>query len=176
MVAAALAVRSYMGQRDAAWQARVESEMVRAEAALAIGDQLREEATTLEGVVDSLYVEAQRQDTVIQQMIVELPAPPVDCEPFTLPRDAVILELGEQNDTISEALRQQREAAGLLRAAESRARAAADSLLAVLDDRPRPLSPFIPSVGLGCTAGISALTRQPDVACGLTLSWEVKLF
>ena len=176
VVAAVLIVRSWAGQRDAEWQQRVERVQATAEAALAIGDSLRVEATELGVVADSLKIEADRQDTVIVTRIEALPAPPVDCEPFTLPRDSVILLQEERYDTISEAFERQREASGLLRQAEARARLAADSLSAVLDARPRPLSPLIPSVGLGCTAGLSVMTAQPDVACGLTFSWEVNLF
>jgi hypothetical protein len=176
VVAAVLAVRSFASQRDAEWQMRVERETARAEEALAIGDSLRVEAKSYEEVADSLAVEAERRDTVIVTMIEELPAPPADCEPYTAPRDSVIAEMAERHNDISAAFEAEREAAALLRAAEQRARMAGDSLLAVLDARPRPLSPLIPSVGLGCTAGLSPLTRQADVVCGLSLNWEVKLF
>ena len=176
VVAAVLFVRSVIGAKDAGWQERVERETVRAESALSLGDSLRVSARSYEKLADSLAVAADKRDTVIQRMVVELPAPPPDCEPYTAPRDTLIAELQEQNTEVMDAFKAEREATTRLRVAEAHARAASDSLLAVLDDRPRPLSPLIPSVGLGCTAGLSALTRQPDVACGLTLSWEVKLF
>jgi hypothetical protein len=175
VVAAVLVVRSWAGQRDAEWQERVEREQARAEVLLAIGDSLRVEAASLGVVADSLYIEAEKRDTVIQRMVVELPAPPVDCEPFTLPRDSVILVMEERHETITDAFQKEREAAALLRTAEANARAAADSLSNVLDDRPKALSPLIPRVGLGATAGI-CMTGQPCVAVGLTLSWEVRLF
>jgi hypothetical protein len=175
LAAAILAVRSFVGARDAEWQARVERETARAEVALTIGDSLREEATFLGEVADSLAHEAEIRDTVIVRMVEELPAPPPDCEPFTAPRDSVILVMQERHADIASALRAQREASGLLRAAEAQARNAADSLLAVLDDRPRPLSPLIPKVGLGATAGICT-NGQPCVSFGLTVNWEVKLF
>lgn len=176
VVAVVLSVRSWAGQRDAEWQARVERVQATADVALAIGDSLREEATTLGVVADSLKIEADRQDTVIVVKIKTLPTPPPDCEPFTLPRDSVILLQEERYETITEAFNRARTESTLLRQAEAEARTAADSLSSVLDARPTPMSPLIPTVGLGCTAGISALTRQPDVACGLTMSWEVKLF
>jgi hypothetical protein len=175
VVAAVLAVRSWAGQRDAEWQARVERVQAQADAALAIGDSLRVEATSLGVVADSLKIESEKQDTVIVHMVEQLPAPPPDCEPFTLPRDSVIMFMEERHETITEAFERQREASALLRQAEARAREAADSLSSVLDDRPTPLSPFIPRVGLGATAGICT-TGQPCVAVGLTLSWEVRLF
>jgi hypothetical protein len=185
VVAAVLVVRSWAGQRDAEWQERVERVQATAEAALAFGDSLRVEAAELGVVADSLKIEADRRDTVIVTKIKELPvivtkikelpAPPVDCEPFTLPRDSVIVLQEERYDAISEAFDRERQAAALLRQAEARARTAADSLSSVLDDRPRPLSPLIPKVGLGATAGICT-TGQPCVAVGLTLSWEVRLF
>lgn len=172
---AVLAVRSFVGVRDAEWQARVGIEMARAEEALAANDSLREQAANLQLISDSLVANAVEQDTVIIRMIEELPAPPAEAEPFTAPRDSVITAQQEHIETLSDALTAQREASGLLAAAEAEARAAADSLYAVLDDRPRPLSPLIPSLGLGATAGICT-TGQPCVAVGLTLSWEVKLF
>lgn len=176
VVAAVLAIRSFVGARDAEWQARVEREAARAEVALALGDSLRSAADRLETEVDSLVSNAARLDTVVQTRIVELPAPPTDCEPFTAPRDSVILLQEERFTSVSAALEREREAAALLRQAEAHARESADSLLAVLDDRPRPLSPLIPTVGLGCSAGLSVTTGTPDAACGLTLSWEVRLF
>jgi hypothetical protein len=175
VVAAVLVVRSWAGQRDAEWQERVEREVARAEEALAIGDSIRVEAESYESLADSLATASKQRDTVIVRMVEELPAPPVDCEPFTAPRDSVIAEMAERHDDVAAAFEAEREAAALLRAAEARARVSADSLLAVLDDRPRPLSPLIPKVGLGATAGICT-TGQPCVAVGLTLSWEVKLF
>ena len=175
MVAAVLTIRSFVGARDAEWQARVERETVRAEVNLAIGDSLRAAADEMQGMVDSYALLAEQKDTVIVRMVEELPAPPPDCEPFTAPRDSVIMVMEERHDNVSAALESQREAARLLRQAEARARTSADSLLAVLDDRPTPLSPLIPRVGLGATAGICT-TGQPCVAVGLTLSWEVRLF
>lgn len=176
VVAAVLIVRSLWAAKDAEWQERVEREMARAEVLLEIGDSLRVEAESYEELADSLAVAAETRDTVIVTMIEELPAPPADCEPYTAPRDSVIAEQEKRYDDVTAALEAQREATAKLRIAEAKARMAGDSLLAVLSDRPRPLSPLIPSVGLGCTAGLSPLTRQADVVCGLSLSWEVKLF
>lgn len=177
VVAAVLVIRSYIGARDAEWNARVERESARAEIALALGDSLRVEADSLEARVDSLSVRASVRDTVIRRVVERIPVEvPADCEPFTAPRDTAILLLSEQVGDVTAALDAQREAAARLRAAEAKARIAADSLLAVLDDRPRPVSPLIPSVGLGCAAGLSPLSRQADVVCGLSLNWEVKLF
>lgn len=175
IVAAVLALRSFVGARDAEWQARVERESARAETALAIGDSLRVEATELEGLATSLAFQAEQRDTVIIRMIEELPAPPPDCEAFTAPRDSVIIEQEERYADVTAALDAQREATARLRVAEALARQSADSLLSVLDDRPRPLSPLIPTIGLGATAGVCT-TGQPCVAVGLTLSWEVNLF
>ena len=175
IVAAVLTVRSVWAAKDAEWQERVERESARAEAALVVGDSLRVEAISLEARADSLETVAAQRDTVIQTRIVNLPAPTPDCEPFTAPRDSVIFLQAEQIEDVRSAFEAQREASARLRAAEAHARQAADSLLAVLDDRPRPLSPLIPKVGLGATAGICT-TGQPCVAVGLSLSWEVKLF
>lgn len=177
VVAAVLAVRSFIGARDAEWNARVERESARAEAALAVGDSLRQDAARAARAADSLAVEASIRDTVIQRVVERIPVvTPPECEPFTAPRDTAILLLKEQVATVTDAFERQREATARLRAAEQMARASADSLLAVLGDRPRPLSPLIPKVGLGCSAGVSVTRGAPDAACGLTLSWEVKLF
>ena len=175
LAAAALAAQSVIGQRDAEWQARVETESARAEHALAIGDSLRVEADSLEALADSLAGAAHARDTVIVTMIEELPAPPPDCEPFTAPRDSVIAEQERRYADASAALENQRSAADQLRLAEAKARESADSLLAVLADRPRPLSPFIPEVGVGPFAGICA-TGQPCAGFGVSLSWKVRLF
>ncbi len=168
-------VRSVVGARDAEWQARVDRVIAYSEVSLAEGAVFRSNADSLSLLADSLRIEASRRDTVIQKMIVELPAPPAECESFTLPRDRVILLLEEQVTDITEEAALERSASQLLRLAEARARTSADSLRAVLDDRPRPLPSFIPRVGLGATAGVNS-RGQPDVVFGLTLSWEVKLF
>jgi hypothetical protein len=176
VVVVALGVRSFATKKDAEWQMRVERVQASADAALAIGASLREEALGLREAADSLALEAARRDTVIVTMIEELPAPPPDCEAFTLPRDSVILEQSRRHGDIMAAFGREREASARLYRAYVESSTAADSLQAVLDDRPRPLSPLIPSVGLGCVAGITVIGRQPDVACGLSLSWEVNLF
>lgn len=175
IVAAVLVVRSYVGARDAEWQTRVETEMARAEAALVEADIANGRATSFSALADSAFMEAMRKDTVIVRMIEELPAPPADCEPFTAPRDSVIVGLQDINADLESAVEAERSATDQLRIAEGLARRSADSLLAVLGDRPQPLSPLIPKIGLGATAGICT-TGQPCVAMGLTLSWEVNLF
>lgn len=175
VVVAVLMVRGLLGARDAEWNARVEREMDRAQVALGVNAGLRVEASELQALADSLRTEASRRDTVILKEIVSLPAPPAECESFTLPRDRVIFLQGEQITTLRTENNIVRQRAELLRRAEILARSSADSMLALLQDRPRPLSPLIPSIGLGATAGVCT-TGQPCVAIGLTLSWEVKLF
>lgn len=174
VAAVAYASSVYLRKQDE-WNQRVAAETARAEAALAIGDSLRDRATELEGLATSLAFEAEKRDTVIVRMVEELPAPPADCEPFTAPRDSVIVELGLQVDDYREAFFNQKTATDQLRRAEALARASADSLLAVLDDRPLPRHPLIPEIGVGATAGVCT-TGQPCVAVGLTLSWKVRLF
>jgi len=175
ILAAVLVTRSFIGQRDAEWQARVERERARAEVSLTVADAATTKAATLQIVADSLRIEAESQDTVIVTQIRNLPAPPPDCVPFTAPRDTVILTLKRQQMTTIAALRMQREANALLRIAEASAHSAADSLAAVLDDRPKPVSPLIPKVGVGPTFGICS-TGEPCFAVGVQLTWEVNLF
>lgn len=175
VVAAVLIVRSYWSANDAEWQERVERESARAEAARDIGDSLRVEAESYEKLADALAISSAEKDEAIGLLMEELPTPPPDCEPFTAPRDSVIALQEERHDDDRAALEAERSATDQLRLAEAAARGATDSLLAVLNDRPRPLSPLIPSIGLGATAGLCT-TGQPCVAVGLTLSWEVNLF
>lgn len=174
VVAIALGVRHFFGQKDAEWQARVErvSAMVQTERARA--DAVARQAVAFQTVADSLRAEAARRDTVIVTRIERLPVPPPDCEAFTLPRDSVILEQERRYGDILSAFDAERQASARLYSAFVATSFSADSLQAVLDDRPRPLSPLIPRVGLGVTAGICT-TGQPCAAVGLTLSWEVKL-
>ena len=175
IVAAVLIVRSFVSARDADWHERVEREMVRADLALAAADSLVDRATELEGLATSLAFEAAKRDTVIIRMTRELPAPPPDCEPFTAPRDSVIVVMEERHDNITAAFAREREAAVLLRQAADRATTAADSLAAVLDSRPRPLSPFIPEIGVGAFAGFCS-TGQPCVGIGVGVQWKLRLF
>lgn len=175
VVAAVLVARSFVNQRDAIWQERVEREMARAEESLRAVDRAQAEAAALEIAVDSLIAKDAIKDTVIITMIEELPAPPPDCEEFTAPRDSVIRLLREQRLNVLEALRVQREAAALLQNAADQAATTADSLYSVLGDRPRPVSPLLPKVGVGVVAGLCT-TGQPCVAGGLSVQWEVNLF
>ena len=172
---AVLVVRSYVGAKDAAWQERVERVQAQSDLYLAEADSLTEHASMLEGYATSLAFEAAKRDTVIIRMTRELPAPPTDCEPFTAPRDSVIVVMEERHDNITAAFERQREATVLLRAAEAQAHRAADSLAAVLDSRPRPLSPLIPEVGLGIFAGMCT-TGQPCAGIGVGLQWKLRLW
>jgi hypothetical protein len=164
----------YLRKQDE-WESRVRVVEAQAEANLAVADSAKARATELEGLATSLAFKAEQRDTVIIRMVEELPAPPEDCEPFTAPRDSVIAQQEERYADVSAAFDAQREATASLRVAEARARAAADSALAVLSDRPLPRSPLIPEIGLGVTAGICT-TGQPCVAVGVQLNWKVRLF
>lgn len=175
IVAAVLVVRSVWSAKDAEWQERVEREVARAEAAIEVGDSLRAEARYLSLEADSLIAEAAIKDTVIVTMLEQLPAPPPDCEPFTAPRDSAILVMQERHDNVASAFARERESNIRLRQAEAKAAASTDSLLAVLDSRPRPLSPLIPEVGVGVFAGICT-TGQPCAGLGVGVQWKVRLF
>jgi hypothetical protein len=175
VVAAVLVLRSFLSARDAEWQARVETEMVRAELALGEADSFAYQAALQEARADSAFALAEERDTVIIRMVEELPAPPVDCEPFTAPRDSVIMVMEERHNDIRTAFEKEREAAALLRQAEAAAHRAADSLMAVLDDRPRPVSPLIPEIGVGVFAGMCS-TGQPCAGIGVGVQWKVRLF
>ena len=85
------------------------------------------------------------------------------------------MAMEERHENITAAFERQREAAVLLRAAEAEAHRAADSLAAVLDSRPRPLSPLIPEIGVGAFAGFCS-TGQPCVGVGVGVQWKVRLF
>lgn len=164
----------YLRKQDE-WNARVERVQAEARANLALADSATARADELQGLSDSLAFLAEQRDTVIIRMIEELPAPPADCEPYTAPRDSVIHELGLRADDLLAAFEIERTASDQLRIAEARSHAAADSLAAVLSDRPLPKPGWIPEIGLGATAGICT-TGQPCVAVGVTLSWKVRLF
>ena len=175
VLAAVLVVRSVIGAKDAEWQSRVERVTTESRANLAAADIARLRADDLQELADSLMAESVKRDTVIVTRIKNLPAPPPDCEPFTIPRDEIIIDLRKQKNLVATAFARERQASTQLRMAEAGARRSADSLLAVLDDRPRPVSPLIPALGIGATAGICT-TGQPCMAVGLTLSWKLELF
>lgn len=175
LAGAVIAVRSYVGMKDHDWQIRVEEEMTRATLALDSARVDRARADSASARADELSLAVAARDVRIDAMRSALPEPTEDCEVFTAPRDSVIAEMDVRHEDVLAALDSERSATALLRAAEARAHASADSLFAVLKDRPRPLSPLIPSVGVGITAGICS-TGQPCIAAGLTLSWEIRIF
>lgn len=175
LAVAAFILHSFIGMRDAAWQARVETVMEKATTELARADSLSDEAKDLRALADSLALEAERKDTVIVRMVEELPAPSPSCEAFTEPRDEVIRFQEVRYGDLQKAHETQTKAMDLLRRAEIAARESADSLYAVLDDRPRPLSPLIPEVGVGAFAGVCS-TGAPCAGIGFTLQWKVRLF
>lgn len=171
----AFILHSFVGMRDAAWQARVETVMDIATIELARADSLLTENELLQMEADSLANEAAKRDTVIIRMVEELPTPAPSCEAFTEPRDRVIRFQEVRYGDLQAAYDKRGDAMDLLRRAEIAARGAADSLYAVLDDRPRPLSLLIPEVGVGAFAGVCS-TGAPCAGIGFTLQWKVRLF
>lgn len=178
LAAAALAAQSYFGRRQAEWEARVR--LVQAQAALE--RQRAEEAVaradSFEFRADSLAGEAGRVRVVVQERIDSVRAVPTpdECLAFVEPRDRLIDSLVVAYDVLEDAFEEEAKANSELRYANVRALLAVDSLNAVLSDRPKPRPAWLPEVGLGCAAGISVTSARPDAACGLTMTWKVRLF
>lgn len=155
-------------RQEAAWQQRAASaveqakqEHIRTLAAERVAEAARVRA-------DSLAERAARAAPVVRERIrvVRDSAPP---DPA---RDEIIDTLVVESDTRQEAFQAASEAADTLRAALTASQATTDSLGAVLAARPRPRSPWLPSLGVGPIVGLCSDLR-PCVGVGVALTWKV---
>lgn len=130
---------------------------------LAKADSAR--ADSAEARADS--AEARARAHIAKAKVIYIAAPDT-CKPFI--KQAV--------HEVKSAYHEEKKAAGELRAASGiRERSVTDlrSTEKRLIDASKPsfLSHFVPSVGVGATAGIDPFTRKPATAVGVTLSWRL---
>lgn len=129
---------------------------------------------------DSAEARAQRlrvQEPIIRERIdsvrVHTPVELQD-EPAIVQRDSIIDGLIRQRDQWKALYEEEHTANKRLRRALDNAVADADSLSAVLDDRPGDRPWFIPRLGLGPGAGIT-FDGDPYAGVGVHISWSISL-
>lgn len=170
-----LGVAFALSGRNAAreWEARAaEAESLAerlAARALAAEDAAKAERARADSA--AAWAEAERsriRPKVVEVREIEVPAP---CEQYTAPRDTLLDALAAEADGWREAWTRQKRVAGELRAALDLRSAAADSLAAVLADRPAPRNSWWPDLAVGPFVGVCADVR-PCAGVGVTLSWS----
>lgn len=159
------------------WEQRVETlqrshEATRARA-LHLLEQERARADSAEQQAARLRVQEpllrERIDSVRVQTPIELRDHPAVAE-----RDSIIDSLIVQRNKWKALYEEEHAANKRLRRALDNVLADADSLSAVLDDRPGDRPWFIPRLGLGPGAGI-AFDGKPYAGVGVHLSWSISL-
>lgn len=172
-----LAVDScHQRQDNRAWEARADAavamaseEAARASLELARADAASAEAERLQGVADSLGRRTRERVVEVREVVV-----PEYAVPFVAPRDSIIEDLMVENEILEGANLALRASNSYLRLALGRVTASESALRAVLDDRPRPTSRWLPSVGFGAFAGACSDGRACS-GLGVTVGWEIPI-
>lgn len=156
------------------WEQRAASAAERARAERVRADSATAAAAFATAQADSLARAADQREVKVRERIVYLRAQPVpdSCQTFTAPRDSVIDSLLVVVDDWKGAYHVQSAASSSLRTANRILSESNDSLLQVIDARPRPRPWYIPEIGVGPFVG--ACTTGPCAGAGLTLSWRIR--
>lgn len=136
---------------DSEWQKRAEAAINRASEAEAMVDSLRAEADSLVESATIVADSARESEIVTDSILVTLPPPRTSAEAL---RDVVIESLKRERDLWHDAYLLQVRATARLDAALDTAMAEIDSLVSVLEDRPRPRPWWVPRFSVGPAAGV----------------------
>lgn len=178
LVFVSLLVTQCQQDREAEWENRVE----RLQGAYAATSERYARALRAEEArADSAESRAQDLDArrpVVRERIdsvrVETP-PELENHPAIVQRDQIIDSLVVSRDAWRGLFREEQAANVRLRGLLEETRAHADSLSAVLDDRPGPRPWYVPTVTVGPQAGLDPMTGRPYKGVGVTLGWEVEI-
>lgn len=150
-------------QNHAADMARIaevlEQESVRADSAEARAQELEAQEPVIRERIDSVRVQT---------------PPELEDHPAITRRDSIIDTLIVQRDSWKDLFREEQAANVRLRGLLDDAVADADSLSAVLDDRPSERPWWLPRLGVGPFAGMCSSGR-PCSGVGATLSWDIAI-
>jgi len=123
----------------------------------------------VESVRDKQPIIRERIDSVRVETPLELAG-----HPAIVKRDEIIADLIVESADWEEAYEREVEVANLLRVANAFALARGDSLVRVLEDRPKKHPWYIPRLGVGPYAGID-MNGKPSVGpIAVHLAWEIK--
>jgi hypothetical protein len=159
------------------WNERVEEVVRFAEEETARADSAVAEADVWQSRADSIAIEAEARSPIIRERIRlvrdSVPVPDT-CYAVVAQRDSLIDEALAEADDWRLAYAAEKAAAEALRSGYNSLLVVNDSLLAVLDDRPRPRPRWAPSLQMGVFAGVCSDGR-PCVGAGAGLTVEVKI-
>jgi hypothetical protein len=176
LVAAALAVSGlFVDNTFREWKARAESADSLAGVYLARAETAEGAARIFAARADSIAGVAGRRELVTRGRIREARRQPVPepCDSVVSERDAIIDTLLVDVDDLNRSVELQRRALERLSYAYAGARAAADTLRAILAVVPSPRPAWVPTIGVGPIAGMC--TNGPCVGVGVSLQWRVRL-
>lgn len=170
VLATALVVSGWcVDQRFREWNERVERVEEFAEAETARANAEAAEAAEVKARADSAVAEARDRAPEIRERIVRVreESPP---DPA---RDSIIDDLASDNEQLTAAYDTLSAAFVVLQSSYNSLLVVNDSLLTVLDDRPKPRPRWAPSLQVGVFAGMC--TDGPCVGVGGGLTFEIKL-
>lgn len=157
------------------WEQRAVVALDSTETWMARARSLQEAAGAWSRQAHELADRAQQRDTVIVESIRtvrESTPPEIRVEPSVVARDSIIDELVVTNNHWQQAFEQQARAYILSQESARTYKIAADSLRAVLEDRPEPRAWWIPQVGVGGFTGYCPNLGTCS-GVGVTLSWRI---
>lgn len=178
VLVAAAAVSGYcVDAKFRAWNERVETVLEFAEEETARADSAVAEADVWQSRADSIAIEAEARSPIIRERIRlvrdSVPVPDT-CYAVVAQRDSLIDAALAEADRWRAAYEAERSAADRLREGYNALLVVSDSLVAVLEDRPKPRPRWLPSLQVGLFAGICS-DGQPCVGVGGGLTVEIKI-
>lgn len=156
------------------WDLRASSAVATAEAERVRADSLQSVAYHFQAAADSLARVATERGARVRERVevVREVRVPDSCVSFVAPRDSVIDTLFVQVDTWRGAYEAQILSSLALTGAYEVRGTVIDSLVSVLQDRPKPRAAWIPEVRVGLWTGICS-TGSPCLGVGVGLAWRV---
>ncbi len=154
------------------WERQVRVVLVQAESLDERARAAEERAESAAADARALAEELHAQEPIIRERIVQLP-PPVTARDTAA--DAIIEELVVESAGWQEAYELQLQASADLKLANADLRARGDSLVVVLEDRPKKHPWFLPRLGVGPYAGIDSHGKPSVGPIAIHLAWELKI-
>jgi len=175
LVVAAAGLAGLRARDSRVWETRAVHALALADTATSRADSLEAVASAANTRAEEMAELAAQRGRLAQQRVVEIRerAVPDTCLSYTTPRDEVIDTLLVSVDRWGAAWGEGVAARVALTSANLSLRLVADSMSAVLRDRPGGRSAWVPTVGLGLFTGL-CVGGDPCAGVGVTLSWSIR--
>lgn len=174
VIAAAVVSGLFVDREFREWNRRVEEVQEFAESETARADSAVARGRAAQAAADLTRAEAVRLTIANRERIAALDTVvPEECEEVVAVRDTLIREVLVESDTWRLAFEKQRKASTQFISAQRRQSVVIDSLMLVLDARPRPRPAWLPTVSVGPFVGF-CVNGQPCAGIGVGLTWKVR--